>query len=51
MHISVAEKFGIKHKPLKPRLTTATGVDEVAIKGIAHQQFYLVTAEGNIVVC
>ena len=34
MHTSVAEKFGIKYKPLKLRRKTATGVDEDAIKGI-----------------
>ena len=38
MHTSVAEKLGIKYKPIKLRLKTATGVDEDAIKGIAHQK-------------
>ena len=48
MHTSVAEKFGIKYKPIKLRLKTVTGVDEDAIKGIAHQKFYLVTPEGTV---
>ena len=52
MHTSVVDKFGIKYKPLKLRLKTATGVDEDAIKGIAQQKFYLVTPEGNsLLVC
>ena len=34
MHTSVAKKFGIKYKPIKLTLKTATGVDEDAIKEI-----------------
>ena len=52
MHTSVAEMFRIKYTPIKLRLKTVTGVDEDAIKGIAHQKFYLVTPEGNsLLVC
>ena len=34
------------------KLKTATRVDEDAIKGIAHQKFYLITPEGDsLLVC
>ena len=40
MHTSVAEKFGIKYKPIKLRLKTATGVDEDAMLGLEFSQLY-----------
>jgi predicted aspartyl protease len=37
LHTSVAKRLGISYKPMKLILATATGLDDTAVKGIAHQ--------------
>jgi hypothetical protein len=40
----------IKYEPIKLSLATATGVDNTAVKGIAHLKFKLRTRDGKIIV-
>ncbi|MEG1725637.1 MAG: reverse transcriptase domain-containing protein, partial [Anaerovoracaceae bacterium] len=49
LHISVVNKLGLKYRPLKLTLATATGLDDTAIKGVLHLQFALRTGANKII--
>jgi Aspartyl protease len=49
MHTSIAHKLKIKYEPIKLLLSTPTGVDDTAVKGIAHLRFKLTTKDGKII--
>jgi hypothetical protein len=49
MHTSVAKRLGINYKPMKLILATATGLDDTAVKRIAHQKFRMRSTDGKII--
>jgi hypothetical protein len=51
MHTSVAHRLNIEYKPLKIGISTATGVDNDAVKGISHIRFKLKATDGREIIC
>ena len=51
IHTSVINNLGIGYKPLKLTLATATGLDDNAVKGIAHMTFVLRTTDNKEIRC
>jgi hypothetical protein len=51
MHTSVAHRLNIEYKPFKIGISTATGVDNDAVKGISHIRFKLKATDGREIIC
>jgi hypothetical protein len=51
LHISIVNKLGLRYKPIKLTLATATGLDDTAIKGILHLKFALETRAEKVIKC
>ena len=49
IHMSLVKELGLKYKPAKMVLATASGLDDTAIKGILHLKFALKTSEDKII--
>jgi hypothetical protein len=51
MHTSVAHKLNLEYRPLKIGISTATGVDNEAVKGITNLKFRLFTENKTAITC
>mgnify|MGYP003343646944 FL=1 len=49
LHTTVVKKLKLGFKPIKMTLSTATGLDDNAVKGIVHLMFDLASEDGKII--